>query len=332
MSTRFTDIAGSILIPGIIPTGNLLWVDAVNGNDSLAVRGRLSVPFKTLSAAKNAAVSGDTMLVLPGTYNDQDLAKDGVNWHFIIGASVVGSGGTAIFRASTGMTFKVTGYGAFTSATYILEVTAAATIFFQCKSMINATPTCIRITSGSEIIVEADDISSQESSTIDVTGGTIHVRARRIYCESAHAINLAGASINIDAYNIVSGYVAALRVAGAGALTVRAQEIKTEYTGHTIEYNNSSNTGTVLVRGARIVSPDDRCVYFASGGNTSPPTHPVVRLDRCVLIAGGGESIGSAGGASAKVLVYSLWVANVAKAAAITLVGAGFINNDSEFV
>jgi len=53
-----------------VPTGNLLWVDAVNGINALAMRGRMTIPFKTLTAAKDAAVSGDTIMVLPGTYNE----------------------------------------------------------------------------------------------------------------------------------------------------------------------------------------------------------------------------------------------------------------------
>ena len=70
-----------------IPTGNLLWVDQVNGNDALAKRGRLTVPFKTLLAAKGAAISGDTVVVMPGTYDENNLAKNGVNWHLDWGAS-----------------------------------------------------------------------------------------------------------------------------------------------------------------------------------------------------------------------------------------------------
>ena len=52
------DTLGRVFQPGLIadiPTGNLLWVDAVNGNDDLAVRGRMTVPFKTLTKAKEAA-------------------------------------------------------------------------------------------------------------------------------------------------------------------------------------------------------------------------------------------------------------------------------------
>jgi hypothetical protein len=45
-------------------------------------------PFTTLGAAKAAAQSGDTILVGPGTYVENDLLKDGVNWFFAPGAIV----------------------------------------------------------------------------------------------------------------------------------------------------------------------------------------------------------------------------------------------------
>ena len=44
-------------IAQIVKTGSLVWVDAVNGNDSTGVRGRLQLPFLTLGAAKTAAAS-----------------------------------------------------------------------------------------------------------------------------------------------------------------------------------------------------------------------------------------------------------------------------------
>jgi hypothetical protein len=45
-------------------------------------------PFTTLGAAKAAAQSGDTIVVGPGTYVENDLLKDGVNWFFAPGAIV----------------------------------------------------------------------------------------------------------------------------------------------------------------------------------------------------------------------------------------------------
>ena len=42
-----------------VPTGNVLWVDSVNGNNGTAVSGQLDKPYLTIAAALGAAVSGD---------------------------------------------------------------------------------------------------------------------------------------------------------------------------------------------------------------------------------------------------------------------------------
>lgn len=62
--------------------GNLVTVDDVYGNDSTGARSGL--PFKTITAATAAAVSGDVVYVLPGTYNEAITLKNGVS---LIGAS-----------------------------------------------------------------------------------------------------------------------------------------------------------------------------------------------------------------------------------------------------
>lgn len=56
-----------------VPTGNVLWVDAVNGNDATAVSGQLDKPYLTIVAALGAAVSGDLVYVLPGSYDEENL-------------------------------------------------------------------------------------------------------------------------------------------------------------------------------------------------------------------------------------------------------------------
>jgi hypothetical protein len=58
--TGATGATGSTLL------GNVLRVDAVNGNDSTASRGGL--PYATVQAANAASQSGDTVWILPGTY------------------------------------------------------------------------------------------------------------------------------------------------------------------------------------------------------------------------------------------------------------------------
>ncbi len=45
--------------------------------------------FATLLAAKSAAQTGDTIVVAAGTYNERNLLKDGVHWHFMAGAIVL---------------------------------------------------------------------------------------------------------------------------------------------------------------------------------------------------------------------------------------------------
>lgn len=44
--------------------------------------------FQTLTQAKNFAQSGDLIIVMPGTYVENDLLKNGVNWYFMPGAIV----------------------------------------------------------------------------------------------------------------------------------------------------------------------------------------------------------------------------------------------------
>lgn len=56
-----------ILRKGSISMGNTVVVDQVNGSDTLGRRGKAS--FATVAAAITAAVAGDEILILPGTYS-----------------------------------------------------------------------------------------------------------------------------------------------------------------------------------------------------------------------------------------------------------------------
>jgi len=70
---------------GAIPTGNILYVDAVNGNNGTAVSGRLDLPYLTIVAALSAAVPGDAVHVYPGTYPEDVNVTTGI--------SLIGIGG-----------------------------------------------------------------------------------------------------------------------------------------------------------------------------------------------------------------------------------------------
>jgi len=323
MSTRFTDIAGSILIPGIIPTGNLLWVDAVNGNDSLAVRGRLSVPFKTLTAAKNAAQIGDTIVVLPGTYTDQNLAKTGVNWHFLCGALVQSPSTTSIFSVTTAMGFNVTGKGRFTHEGnyYVLESTnSGSNIYFECHEMY-ATKTSIRMTNGTKVVVEADSIRSDELSSIDVSGGTLHVKAREISSELVYALNATGGTVDVEAYRMYSNATEAIYFS-AGTANVTAFEVSSIGT-QAVKYD-SAYSNVLTLKNARIVSK-----ATPSSGNYKPALMITanggkLRIVNCTFIgvnngAGIPRSIDTTLGSSTTVLLYGLSVANFIKADYVSL-------------
>lgn len=54
-------------------TGNVIWVDAVNGNDASGTSGDPLHPFLTVGAALAVAVAGDEVAVYPGTYVESGL-------------------------------------------------------------------------------------------------------------------------------------------------------------------------------------------------------------------------------------------------------------------
>jgi len=93
-------------------------VSQQTGNDATA--SRYGSPYKTLTAARTAAIAGDTIAVVDGTFNERDLLKDGVNWYFLAGTKVrfdPPGGGTvdrAIFDDEAGaVRCCIDGYGEF---------------------------------------------------------------------------------------------------------------------------------------------------------------------------------------------------------------------------
>ena len=75
-----------------ISTGNTLWVDATNGDNSTGLRGKGDKPFLTIEAAITASIAGDLVSVRPGTYPEEGLNISGISlistgqWeHTIIG-------------------------------------------------------------------------------------------------------------------------------------------------------------------------------------------------------------------------------------------------------
>lgn len=183
-----------------IPTGNTLWVDAVNGDDGTAVSGRQDLPFATLVAARDEAVSGDLIVVRPGTYEvDEAISKDGVNWHFENGAIVTMTtdDNVSIFDDTAGaQSYTVSGYGYFERGETSQPLEYANVIHME--------------QSGSVVVVYCDTIlNTANEKSIDIGdpgtaaifhgNGTLTVHARNIEAQShAYYWEVGNAWINAD--------------------------------------------------------------------------------------------------------------------------------------
>lgn len=138
----------SIAASQSFPTANTIWVDAVSGSDATGERGKMAKPVLTLSKAKQLANAGDLIFVRPGTYNENDLAKNNVSWYFQPGAKVYYTSGgdstVAVFDITTNETCNVFGDGEFynmhgsSNSRYVLYVRSGSKCVFRGKSIQSA--------------------------------------------------------------------------------------------------------------------------------------------------------------------------------------------------
>src|SRR5437867_5395120 len=256
MSTRIINAQG--IISSEVPTGNLLWVDQVNGVDGLAVRGRLTIPFRTLTAAKAAAQPGDTIMVLPGTYNEKNLLKNGVNWHFFPGAKVdyTQGGSGAIFdtSASTGtgtaVACVISGAGDFNNQTNeVLKLTSSGSVISLRALQLFAQGTCVQVSGTS------DDV------TLEVQRG--------ITAGTGHGVLVDGGTCIVKAYSLYSSGGSALRSTG-GTFDVTAASLFAS--NEAIAFAGASSTGLAIVRATEITSAANAAVIY-SAGSPYPALH-----------------------------------------------------------
>ena len=109
-----------------------------SGDNSTAIVGDMSKPFATILGATGSANPGDTIIVYPGKYiENNNLYKDGVNYHFIDGAIVEstnpvepmwgGGGGAANGIEYFSSPVSITGNGEFINTS---NTTRTGTIFY----------------------------------------------------------------------------------------------------------------------------------------------------------------------------------------------------------
>jgi len=313
-----------------VKTGNLLWVDAVNGNDATAVRGRLSAPFLTLTAAKLAAIAGDTIIVLPGTYNEKNLAKNGVNWHFengaVISYSGMAAGGVFDTAVAGGIcAFNVTGRGVFkvlsepAPAPVLKSFYGGDAINLECER-IDALGAAIEV--AGTVSVRCHDLKSSSTGCVSVfASAVLSLRANKISSSGGNAVEVSGGVADIDARWISSTAGKGVRFS-AGVLYLTAYEVSST-TDYALEYASAYST-LCRVHHARLVSTAaggaGKAVYVSAGSTN-------LRLVNCTLVGAVPATASIDTPAATTVVLYGECVANLAKGANVTVVGSALTVN-----
>lgn len=147
---------------------------------------------QALKAAKNAAVAGDTIHVSGGTFDVNDLAKNGVNYWFAPGSKILYTGTDT--KAIFGDNFQpcvctIGGQGDFVvigwTANIVKLHNSASRITVHANLMDSYR--CCAVNENGTIIVYADKLVSRDG-TIDTTGGFEYIHAREIVSLNNYAI------------------------------------------------------------------------------------------------------------------------------------------------
>ncbi|MBI1178457.1 hypothetical protein GC207_13565 [bacterium] len=315
--------------PASVPTGSLLWVDAINGNDTTGLRGDAGFPFLTLTAAKDAAAYGDTIIVRPGTYNERNLLKTGVNWHFITGAKVVNSAAAsgAIFDdgingANSNIICRITGDGEFINnstdaLSWAIVVSKSGSYVSIDAQFIGAgSKGCVRCTNGNTRI-HVSTINSGGPRAVELYGGTNFLRADEIKSTGGNGVELGGGSNTVEAGSITSEAGVGMRCI-AGTNDVAAREIKSS-AGYGLHHQFVEDPFTLTVNGARIVST----LVAAGGRAVQADGSDDLTLKDCVLVSSAAAATSIDAGTATNVRLYGSTMANKSAGANITFLTGG---------
>lgn len=319
-------------------TGKTLWVDSVYGSDSTGTRQRKDKPFLTLNAAKVAAQSGDTIVVLPGTYNEKNLLKDGVNWHFINGAivSYVGSTTGGIFDdgpngANGDITSKITGYGTFkitnnaTSSDVVCVTQPDSEVYIEATNIENLS------TYGSG----ATAIKSESSSTLNVKAEKISSIKGTITCNNSEFLN-----ISTDLLEVVDYGTAILCQGSFSNVTLNCNKIVgSPVEASTVEVTN----GVLTINNSKITAPVDYAITVSGGEAKIMNCVVTVNANKSAVVLGPAGSatlinttltVGSlstnsvTGSSGAQIKVLNAWANKPVQDAVTQLVGIVIINSE----
>jgi hypothetical protein len=229
-------------------TGNVAYVDIVNGDDLTGTVGNAGLPYATPLAAQSDATAGTTIVVMPGAYTSVDpLGKDGVNWYFMPGASFAFTGvGWTLPVTGPTQTFGVFGYGEFNApAAQILSLSTPSSVTINCRTLAGLVST---VTNG-DTVIDCDTITMQQG--MGFSAGTHVITARTITPGSSVAgMTISGtARVTVNGTLTSTSSVETLNVNGAGAFFTLNGLLEAG-SGSTMTYVFDMNGGNVVINGS----------------------------------------------------------------------------------
>jgi hypothetical protein len=246
---------------------NTVFVDTQFGSNVTGIREDESRPVQTIAQAVSIAIAGDTIYVQPGDYNESGFVlKDGVNYYFTEGASVIGASGSVFTDtgAAAPVTVTITGYGRFSSSDGpILSLSQASTVTLQGDSFsATGSPALIEITSASTATLNVKSTSLTATGTtqlLRITGAAnITAQLGKLSAESQHIFisDTASGRANVQANSISGGQD---DVAGAGAIFVASNDFVLSVSAQTFEPVTTTHAIQVLV--AATAPNNTRCQF-----------------------------------------------------------------------
>lgn len=233
----------------------------------------------TLAAAKAAASAGDLIVVRPGTYDEKNLAKQGVDWHFERGAIVnyTGSANGGIWdNGATGETtalrYNVYGEGAFLRAGS--GTTAVGVNVVQANS---------------HVVIEFDRIESLGSS-LRVSAGELWAKGRRIDSTDGAIDNIGGRIVADVSVILSDSYI--VEVDDTAAIT----NLAFDHASTTGNNCLAGGSGTVILRRGVMES-----THVAAEALLVDTAINLICVDGAVITPSAGTDLSISSGATARI-------------------------------
>lgn len=191
---------------------NAIYVSQSQGSDTplnLPTAGSFMAPYKTLSEAKAAATSGQTIVVLDGSFSDTTLLKNGVNWYFAPGVSVANTSATLAIWHNTAVhgdpavTSVITGAASFTDSNgggIVNMKQTGSNVAITCYSMASTSTPVFSGSDGATLYVRASTIANTSATS----SAAVWWEAGLTFIESDYISAVANAAVYSDGTSSVT--------------------------------------------------------------------------------------------------------------------------------